>query len=97
MKKGISLLLAVLLLVGNLPTAAFAEETQPAAYYSGSCGSNASWSLDTSTGVLNITGSGSIQDYNYSGQPWQSYKDSITSITIDSSITGIGNYAFNGC
>ncbi|MBQ7499976.1 MAG: leucine-rich repeat protein [Clostridia bacterium] len=71
--------------------------------YSGTCGENAVWSLDTTTGVLNITGSGliigykSIDMYPYatSGDPdWLVYADQITSVVIEEGITGIGSSAF---
>ncbi|MDO5446904.1 MAG: hypothetical protein Q4F34_03900, partial [Prevotellaceae bacterium] len=40
--------------------------------YSGSCGENAQWSLDTETGLLSITGSGDMANYNISSRPWSS-------------------------
>ena len=69
-----------------------------AATYSGSCGTNVTWSLDTDTGVLNITGSGAMKNYSYSSSaPWSSYKSSIKTVKIGDSVTTIGSYAFYGC
>ena len=71
-----------------------------AATYSGYCGgdgSNVKWSLDTSTWVLNITGSGKMENYSDSNQPWYSYRSSIKTVTIGNSVTSIGSNAFYGC
>lgn len=64
---------------------------------SGSCGSSAKWNLYAS-GKLAITGSGSTTDYAAAGaSPLAPYTSQITSITIGSSITSIGNNLFAGC
>ena len=57
---------------------------------SGTCGSNAYWTLDTEKGILNITGTGGIT--NKSG--YAKYKDSIKSVVINYGITSIGAEAF---
>ena len=59
---------AVLLLLFS-PAQSYAE------VYSGSCGESVNWSLDTETGLLEITGSGKMEDYGYTlgsfcGAPW---------------------------
>ncbi len=69
-----------------------------AASYSGSCGDNVYWSLDTSTGVLKITGTGSMKDYSYSADvPWSSYRSNIKTVNIGSSVTSISYAAFYYC
>ena len=72
-----------------------------AATYSGNCGADGSdvkWSLDTSTGVLNITGSGKMEEYsNTVYAPWYSYRSSIKTVNIGDSVTSIGDYAFKNC
>ncbi len=61
---------------------------------SGSCGSSATWTLDTQ-GVLTIKGSGAMENYSsYTASPWYSYRSDITSIVISSGITTVGKYAF---
>ena len=60
--------------------------------YSGSCGESVSWSLDTETGLLEITGSGEM-DYN----PWNSHSRSIKKCTIENYVTSIGERAFVHC
>ncbi len=64
--------------------------------YSGSCGENFSWIL-LSTGELVISGIGAMDDYSSSDTPWYSYKDKITKVTIEDSVTSIGGYAFRDC
>ena len=86
------LLTAILLLCSTVVSA----ET-----YSGTCGTNVNWSLDTETGVLEITGTGAMTNYkNYpasSQSPWSNYSKYITSINISNGITNIGDYAFLNC
>ena len=61
----------------------------------GNCGATATWSLNSSR-VLTISGSGDMANYVYN-QPWNSYKDNITSVVIESGVTSIGNRAFRDC
>ena len=72
-----------------------------AATHSGNCGANGNnviWSLNTSTGVLTISGSGAMKDFvSSSGAPWYLDRMSITSVTIANGVTTIGNYAFYAC
>ncbi len=74
-----------------------------AATYSGSCGRNVRWSLNTSTGVLSLTGSGDTYDYGYdtewSGsaqftQGWYNYRNYIKTVAIGENIYKLGNYLF---
>ena len=63
---------------------------------SGSCGTSATWSLAKQSGqytALTIGGSGALT-ISGSDAPWGT---DLTSVTIGSNITSIGNYAFNGC
>ena len=64
---------AVLLLLFS-PARSYAE------VHSGTCGENVNWTLDTETGLLEITGSGNM--YNYDNPPWYSYRSSIKKCTI---------------
>ena len=65
--------------------------------FSGSCGSKITWSFDTDTGVLTLTGSGAIPDYSSYNTPWNSFKSNIKEIVIGKGITDVGTYAFYGC
>ena len=71
--------------------------TASAKTYSGTCGTNVTWSLDTSTGLLEISGSGDMADYSFSSAPWHSYCGRIKTVTIGDSVTSIGEYAFYDC
>ena len=69
-----------------------------AAAYSGKCGDNLTWSLDTDTGVLTISGTGDMYYWNYYGDvPWYSNRSSVKTVVIGDSVTSIGNYAFEDC
>ncbi|MBQ4601273.1 MAG: leucine-rich repeat domain-containing protein, partial [Clostridia bacterium] len=67
--------------------------------YSGSCGDDLTWTLDTSTGVLDISGTGEMSDYSYAVNeaPWCSYRSYIKYVNIGDSVTSIGDYAFWRC
>ena len=71
------------------------------AVYTGTLGENVSWSLDTGTGALTVTGSGPMEDYNYtnaqSTSPLWNYRSYIKSVTIADTVTSVGGYVFYGC
>ena len=70
-----------------LPILAFAET------YTGTTG-GCSWSLNTSTGILTISGNGAIGDYTSGKQlPWYNYTSSIKTVTIQSGVTRIGSWS----
>ena len=92
-------------LAGYTGTAAqdYAEDTQnnvtflPLDALSGSCGEDATWSLDSETGELVISGSGAMKDYTSYGEeasPFKAYRGFITSVTVQEGIASIGAYAF---
>ena len=63
---------------------------------------NITWSLDTSTGVLTLSGEGSINDYGLelkgiTTAPWGTYHADIKEVVIQSGVTSIGDCAFYGC
>ena len=66
------------------------EFSSSAETHSGKCGTNLTWSLDTSTGVLDITGSGNMYDSNGFRAPWYDYESYIKSVVIGDSVTSIG-------
>ncbi len=68
------------------------------AVYTGSCGTNVRWSLDTASGVLTVSGSGDMDGWwPDSGAPWHSYWAYIRQVVIGYGVTSIGDFAFDGC
>lgn len=89
------ILAAMLLNVFILPTSA--AET-------GKCGTNVTWSYDTGTETLTVSGEGAMYDYERkyliryepkTSAPWGQY--SLKKIIIESGVTTIGDNAFCGC
>lgn len=90
MKKILSILLAALTVI-TLALPAFADEAK-----SGTCGANATWSFDSATGKLTVSGSGNIYSYGKSSSPFYAFRNQIKEAVIEEGITGIGQYAFSG-
>ena len=71
---------------------------------SGDCGTNATYTFDSATGTLTISGTGPMKDYGYydgdieewDGEPTPYFGLEITSVKIGSGVTSIGNGAFSG-
>jgi hypothetical protein len=68
---------------------------------SGNCGkanaTDVTWSYNTDTKTLTISGTGDMADFTSGAAPWNAYLSSITSVVIESGVTSIGNYAFKNC
>ena len=65
---------------------------------SGTCGSDLTWSIDTDTGVLEISGTGNMSWFSSpSSVPWYSYRSYIKTVTISNAATNISHYAFYEC
>ena len=63
-----------------------------------SCGKNLTWTL--TDGVLTISGSGDMEDYNTyppNAAPWCDLREQITSVVVCDGVAGIGEYAFFEC
>ena len=67
--------------------------------YSGSCGENCTYSFDSATGILTISGTGDMTGYTTESDelPWASYNTDIKSVVIENGITSIGDYVFFNC
>ena len=90
-KQLLSVLLCALLVCVIMPL------TASAATYTGSCGENVTWTLDTSTGVLTISGTGAMKDYDPNAEdpaPWNDCAEQMQSVRIEKGVTHIGDYAF---
>ena len=85
----------LMLLIAALVVSASAE------VYTGNCGAdggNVTYKLDTSTGLLEITGTGDMCDYRHlSSSPWYSHCSYIKTVKIGNGVTSIGGSAFAGC
>lgn len=97
LKRVIAMLLTVVMLVGFVPMTGISAS---AASYTGKCGDNLTWSLDTTKGELVISGTGPMYDYIWHDYPlknvapWYDYLNKIYSVTINNGVTSIGNSAF---
>ena len=109
LKRSLSLLLAITIIFGSMYvglgevdfsginlSGLFAVKAK-AAQYTGSCGTNVTYSLNTSTYELVISGTGTMTDYSTSSQPWYSNRAYIKTVTINSGVTSIGKNAFKYC
>ena len=94
MKKVISLLLSLAMLLSIVSVVDFSAFAD---VQTGSCGDNVTYSLDTSTGVLTISGTGDMADYSdYNHSPFYQ-STNIKSVSIEDGVKSIGNYAFRDC
>ena len=93
MKKVVSLFLSIAMLLSIVSVVDFSAFAD---VQTGSCGDNVTYSLDTETGVLTISGTGKITNYSYSSSPFCN-DTKIKDVTIDYGVTSIGDSAFNGC
>ena len=103
-KRVLSLLLAMLMVMTLVPTAALADDTDNV-IDSGYCGgegdgTNLTWTL-YKNGTLEISGTGAMASWaNNIGQlsPWRdNYYNTIKNVYVDAGVTSIGDYAFGGC
>ena len=69
----------------------------------GKCGKNVTYTLDN-TGLLTISGQGAMKNYGVKGTfftyvntPWRKEADKIFNVRIQSGVTSIGKWAFDGC
>lgn len=93
MKKLLSFLICTALILSIIPTAVFA-----AGETSGKCGNNLTWSYNTETATLTISGTGDMYNYgSYDAVPWYQYRSSIKNVSIGNNVTSIGNWAFYNC
>ena len=55
------------------------------------------WNFDAATGMLTISGTGAMADYEPGTAPWAFLSDKITRVVITDGVSAIGNNAFSGC
>ena len=88
--KTLSIILAILMVMSIIPITASAETK------SGTCGENATWTYDSSTYTLTISGTGEMYDYFWNS-PWENFKNGIKTIIISDGITVVTSEAFCDC
>ena len=97
-KRLLSILLAAVMVLSAVPLGlglvdtAYAAETAN----SGTCGDNVTWRL-SDDGVLTISGTGDMADFEWDGTPWCSVSSQVKSVVIKDGVTSIGDCAFGGC
>ena len=92
-KRFIVLVLAAVMVLQLIPFAASAVGV-----VGGKCGDDAYWTLDTGTGVMEISGKGAMWEFkSASDYPWIDYWKDIYSVKIQNGVTGIGKLAFASC
>ena len=103
MKKLITLLAVLTVLIGAIALVTVSAATEETVY-SGTCGAdgdNLTWTLDTATGELVISGEGYMKNYSFTygatNAPWYAYISSIKNVTIKNGVTSIGDGAFYNC
>ncbi len=85
-KTALALLLTLALVV-QLSTAALADNI-----ISDTCGDNLTWVLNTNTGVLTISGTGEMENYELTDAEklnWSSFDGSITAVVIEDGVTSV--------
>ena len=66
---------------------------------SGECGDNVTWTQDYTTGVVTVTGTGPMWDYDYYSPDYSpfAYDESVTSVVIGEGVTSVGKASFLYC
>ncbi|MBR5336808.1 MAG: leucine-rich repeat protein [Lachnospiraceae bacterium] len=68
----------------------------------GTCGDNLTWKLDDG-GILTISGTGEMYDYNFDASPWTLMETTgntgtrVKTVIVESGVTYIGKLAFDSC
>ena len=96
MKKAISLIICFVMIASLVPAVSVS-----AAVDTGSCGENTTWTYDSDTKTLTISGTGSTADYlgpdpsvpefYYRAKPWDQYVPEIEKVVVTSGVTRIGD------
>ena len=60
------------------------------------CGEKTTWKLD-SAGLLTISGTGAMYDFDIDNSPWEAQRGQIKRVTIGKGVTNIGSNAFCFC
>jgi hypothetical protein len=83
-----AIMLGLFIGLSNLNLSASAE------IRNGVCGNDLTWTLDTNTGLLEISGTGDMYEYLGNSAPWYEYSNNVKTIIISDGVTSIGSSAF---
>ena len=89
LSKILSAILTAIMLLAMLPAGVAAHAD------SGTCGDNLTWTLEN--GVLTISGTGQMWDYDIWGENPVPWDNALKSVVISEGVTSVGCYAFYGC
>lgn len=92
MKKILNKLLALMVMLMAVPLSGWGTQLTD---YVGANGTNVWWTLDTSTGILTLDGTGDMEDFNSYHNEWKNY--SVYTLVIGKGITKIGKKYFDDC
>lgn len=101
--KRITALILALIVAAMLPigiNAATVSDVETGKILKGNCGANGSnvtYSFDTDTCEIIISGIGAMKDYGVGSTPWALYYDGIENVIIENGVTSIGANTFRNC
>ena len=93
MRSGLALRALAVIIVMLTATTARADDSG----YCGANGNNVTWSYNSNSKTLTISGSGAMANYSSFVKPWINNIESIETVVIEDGVTSIGNYAFAYC
>ncbi len=67
---------------------------------SGTCGDSLTWTFDPSDGLLVISGTGEMTNWEgltAQNRPWHNFRDQIKKVTVEEGVTALGSCAFLNC
>ena len=93
MQSGLALRALAVIIVMLTATTARADDSGEC----GASGNNVTWSFNSSSKTLTISGTGAMANYSPFVKPWINNIESIETVVIEDGVTSIGNYAFAYC
>lgn len=67
-------------------------------FFSGSCGSGVTWTLNNDTGEMTVSGAGTMDSYDSAEDtPWYESREKIETVVMDAGVRNIGDRAFADC
>ncbi len=95
-KKFTAVIMTIVMMLTVVPFTGIGFTKAGALDTAGQLSDTISYTFDSSTGTLTISGTGDMPDYNWENSPFY-YNSSIESIIVEDGVTSIGDEAFRGC